>query len=132
MPTKLYINRHRIFFIFFLNNQFSSSLLYSHIQPYNIVNDLQQQKANISFNSFGQLFQISPKLRSDAGKSLRKPVARSAKFAHSCSTRLTKTPPSPPSCLSKKISVMLNPTTNFRSTKTLITIHENANTIKGL
>ena len=51
----------------------------AHIQPYNVVNNLQQQRANIMF---GQLFQISLKLRSDAGKSLRKPVARSAKFAH--------------------------------------------------
>ncbi|CAB5391489.1 unnamed protein product [Rhizophagus irregularis] len=42
----------------------------AHIQPYNIVADLQQQRANISF---GQLFQISPKLRSDIGKSIRKP-----------------------------------------------------------
>ncbi|CAB4493204.1 unnamed protein product [Rhizophagus irregularis] len=42
----------------------------AHIQPYNIVADLQQQRANISF---GQLFQISPKLRSDVGKSIRKP-----------------------------------------------------------
>ncbi|CAB4491136.1 unnamed protein product [Rhizophagus irregularis] len=41
----------------------------AHIQPYNIVADLQQQRANISF---GQLFQISPKLRSDVGKSIRK------------------------------------------------------------
>lgn len=45
----------------------------AHIQPYNIVADLQQQKANISF---GQLFQISPKLRSDVNRSLRKPGAR--------------------------------------------------------
>src|SRR3954447_19967364 len=50
----------------------------AHIQPYNIVADLQQQRANISF---GQLFQISPKLRSDVRKSLRKPVSRSAKLA---------------------------------------------------
>ncbi|CAB4496089.1 unnamed protein product [Rhizophagus irregularis] len=42
----------------------------AHIQPYNIVADLQQQRANISF---GQLFQISPKLRSNIGKSIRKP-----------------------------------------------------------
>lgn len=40
--------------------------------------DLQQQRANISFR---QLFQISPKLRSDVGKSLRKPTSRSAKLA---------------------------------------------------
>jgi hypothetical protein len=39
----------------------------AHIQPYNIVADLQQQRANITF---GQLLQISPKLRSDVGKSL--------------------------------------------------------------
>ncbi|RGB23696.1 hypothetical protein C1646_774145 [Rhizophagus diaphanus] len=51
----------------------------AHIPPYNIVADLQQQRANITF---GQLFQISPKLRSDVGKSLRKPTTRSAKFAH--------------------------------------------------
>jgi hypothetical protein len=50
----------------------------AHIQPYNVVADLQQQRANISF---GQLFQISPKLRSDVGKSLRKPATRSAKFS---------------------------------------------------
>ena len=31
----------------------------AHIQPYNVVNDLQQQRANITF---GQLFQISLKL----------------------------------------------------------------------
>jgi hypothetical protein len=50
----------------------------AHIQPYNIVADLQQQKANISF---GQLFQISPKLRSDVNRSLRKPgAARNAKM----------------------------------------------------
>ncbi|CAB4489670.1 unnamed protein product [Rhizophagus irregularis] len=49
----------------------------AHIQPYNIVADLQQQRANISF---GQLFQISPKLRSDVGKSLRKPGTRSSKM----------------------------------------------------
>ena len=58
----------------------------AHIQPYNIVNDLQQQKANITF---GQLFQISPKLRSDAGKSLRKPTVRSAKFSHQVSPSTT-------------------------------------------
>jgi hypothetical protein len=51
----------------------------AHIPPYNIVANLQQQRANITF---GQLFQISPKLRSDVGKSLRKPMTRSAKFAH--------------------------------------------------
>ncbi|CAB4392219.1 unnamed protein product [Rhizophagus irregularis] len=50
----------------------------AHIQPYNIVADLQQQRANISF---GQLFQISPKLRSDVGKSIRKPGSRTAKLA---------------------------------------------------
>src|SRR3989337_2700117 len=47
---------------------------------------LQQKRANITF---GQLFQISLKLRSDAGKSLRKPVARSAKFAHQVVPRTT-------------------------------------------
>ncbi|GBC33781.2 retroviral-like aspartic protease 1 [Rhizophagus irregularis DAOM 181602=DAOM 197198] len=51
----------------------------AHIPLYNIVADLQQQRANITF---GQLFQISPKLRNDVGKSLRKPMTRSAKFAH--------------------------------------------------
>lgn len=50
----------------------------AHIQPYNIVADLQQQRANISF---GQLFQISPKLRSDVGKSIRKPGTRTTKLA---------------------------------------------------
>ncbi|PKY32349.1 hypothetical protein RhiirB3_450473 [Rhizophagus irregularis] len=50
----------------------------AHIQPYNIVADLQQQRVNISFR---QLFQISPKLRSDVGKSLRKPGTRSFKMA---------------------------------------------------
>src|SRR5215211_8416281 len=49
----------------------------AHIQPYNIVADLQQQRANISF---GQLFQISPKLRSDVRKSLRKPGVRTTKI----------------------------------------------------
>ena len=32
---------------------------------------------------------ISPKLRSDAGKSLRKPVARSAKLAHQVTPNTT-------------------------------------------
>ncbi|PKB96335.1 hypothetical protein RhiirA5_435006 [Rhizophagus irregularis] len=50
----------------------------AHIQPYNIVADLQQQRANISFR---QLFQISPKLRSDVKKSLRKPSTQSSKMA---------------------------------------------------
>ena len=49
----------------------------AHLQPYNVVVDLQQQKANISF---GQLLQLSPKLRSDVGRSLRKPGSRSAKI----------------------------------------------------
>lgn len=51
----------------------------AHLPPYNVVADLQQQRANITF---GQLLQISPKLRSDVGRSLRKPTGRSAKFAH--------------------------------------------------
>jgi hypothetical protein len=51
----------------------------AHIPPYNIVADLQQQNANITF---GQLFSLSPKLRAEVNKSLRKPAARSAKFAH--------------------------------------------------
>ncbi|RGB27034.1 hypothetical protein C1646_769632 [Rhizophagus diaphanus] len=39
--------------------QKSQPSIAAHIQPYNIVTDLQQQRVNISF---GQLFQISPKL----------------------------------------------------------------------
>ncbi|RGB23139.1 hypothetical protein C1646_774955 [Rhizophagus diaphanus] len=49
----------------------------AHIQPYNIIADLQQQRANISFR---QLFQISSKLRSNVGKSLRKPGTQSSKM----------------------------------------------------
>ena len=49
----------------------------AHLQPYNVVVDLQQQRANISF---GQLLQLSPKLRSDVRRSLRKPGSRNAKI----------------------------------------------------
>src|SRR5579864_9324119 len=59
------------------NPQKGQPSISAHIQPYNVVADLQQQKVNISF---GQLFQISPKLRSDVGRSLRKPGTRNTKM----------------------------------------------------
>lgn len=50
----------------------------THVQPYNVVADIQQQQANITF---GQLFLLSPKMRGDVNKSLRKPGTRNPKMA---------------------------------------------------
>lgn len=49
----------------------------AHLQTYDVITDLQQQKANITY---GQLIQLSPQVRSDLARGIRKPTMRSAKF----------------------------------------------------
>jgi len=57
--------------------QKSQPSIAAHLPLYNVVADLQQQRANITF---GQLLQLSPRLRSDVGRSLRKPGTRNPKI----------------------------------------------------